>query len=141
MSKPAKGDRLAWLKFDPAAFLVDVGRLPPQEVGIYIQLLCHYWVRQGEIHETERLAISLGLRTDAEREALECVLSLFFPDGRHAELDRLLGESADKVATARENGRKGGRRSSTVPPATAPASGPHAAPPTQHEEGDETPEF
>ena len=140
MSKQAKGDRLAWFKFDPAAFMVDVEGLPPAEVGIYSQLLCRYWIGQGMMHEPERLARTLGLSTDGEKETLTRVLTMFFPEGKHGAMDELLCEAAHVSATARENGRKGGRRTGQTSPSQPPASG-RGSGPSMHLENHEDEDF
>lgn len=137
MSKSANGDSLVWFKFNPGAFMADVEGLSPLRGWIYIQLLCRYWIRQGELLEEERLSIALALTTADEKEALSSVLSMFFPDGKHKALDMLLEESARVSATARENGKRGGRRSAQASPAQAPASGPKSGPPMPPEDNPE----
>lgn len=88
-----KTDRMAWYKMDAGAFLGETRGLSPTHVGLYINLLNLYWTRGNQLPPREEtLKRQLGIATEDEYKALEMVLAEFFPDGRHHELDRQLGE-------------------------------------------------
>jgi len=85
------------------------------QMGAYDRLLDHYYAEEkplpADLVECYRIA---GAQSKSEREAVQAVLGRFFTlnaDGyRQERADEELEIGLKKIATARENGKRGGRK-------------------------------
>ena len=115
-------------------FQRDTGHLSCTEIGVYDRLLDHYYATEIPLPKdyTDLCRISRAM-DKIEQKAVRRVADEFFPvaeDGmRHnARADKEIAKAANRIKSAKENGKKGGR-----PPKDKPEPSESANPPETHQ--------
>lgn len=108
------GGTLNYFELYPGDYLRDTTRLTLVEHGAYLRLLMAYYAEEQPLpsDDTELFVIVCAI-TPVDKAAVKRVADRFFPilaDGmRHnMRADAEIDKAQRRIATARENGRKGG---------------------------------
>lgn len=111
-------DRLFRIDFYPQDWLVDTSRLPPDERGVFIQVVCLIYSRRGPIdYDTAWLAGLCGCSTRMVKSLVDKLVDKSFlqiVDGNKITQKRAEKE-LNSLRTRHENSAKGGRTSRELP--------------------------
>lgn len=111
-------DRLFRIDFYPQDWLVDTSRLPPDERGVYIQVVCLIYSRRGPIdYDTAWLAGLCGCSSRMVKSLVDRLVDKNFLqiiDGNKITQKRAEKE-LNSLRKLRENSAKGGRTSRELP--------------------------
>lgn len=84
---------MPYFKLDSGQFLSETMGLPNAEVGLYIKMMALYWEHGCKLPTKDLLILKLHSRTKKEKESVEGLLNLFFPNNTHERLDEGLKEA------------------------------------------------
>jgi len=129
--------------FYPGDFLADTTNSTPEELGIYVRLLCAYYRSEHPIVESRRYRDACAVSPEEQR-ATDQVLARYFKRTQrvipgfgeeavtvfeHDRVEREIAKARPRIAAARNNGIKGGRPTKTqLVPETEPSENPVGIP-------------
>lgn len=113
MTKRTKKDDAIWMPWYITDYLGDTTHLNAEQHGAYLLLLARAWTHDGYIPGDDSLLSSIARMTPAQWKKNRTIILDFFEKDESGYFQARLSEELDiakkRIATKKENGKKGGR--------------------------------